>query len=160
VCNPFSHPFFPPLLSGATPSVRAGLVFSSLFCGVATAVLVFAAVAAALGLLSADPSTVTFFVVGDWGREGSANQTAVAALMGATAATLRPSFVVAAGDNFYPNGLNSTSDPLFKRSFTEVYTQPGLQVPWFAVLGNRKLGDVAVCFNFFLFSQFLGFSCR
>ena len=62
-------------------------------------------------------------VVGDWGREGSANQTACAAAMAATAATLRAELsvdssgvgasaggsgngnylgVVSTGDNFYP----------------------------------------------------------
>lgn len=35
--------------------------------------------------------------IGDWGRQGSANQTAVAQLMGLVAARVRPHFVVSTG---------------------------------------------------------------
>lgn len=47
-----------------------------------------------------------------------------------------------AGDNFYPNGLNSSDDALFSKSFTSVYSQPSLKsIPWYAVLGNHDYGD-------------------
>jgi len=75
--------------------------------------------------------------VGDWGREGTTNQSAVAELMGDVSLRARPDFVISAGDNFYPNGLNSTQDALFTKSFISVYTASGLQVPWYAVLGNH-----------------------
>lgn len=84
---------------------------------------------------------LTFFVIGDWGREGSWNQSQVAMLMGTKASSLRPSFVISTGDNMYPNGLNSTDDPLFTKSFSSVYVAPSLQVPWYAVLGNHDWGD-------------------
>jgi tartrate-resistant acid phosphatase type 5 len=104
-------------------------------------------------LLSTSPretsrfSTVEFFVVGDWGREGSTNQTKVAKLMSDVNIEMggkgRPiDFIVSTGDNFYPNGLNSSNDPLFDASFTKVYTERGLVgVPWYAVLGNHDYGD-------------------
>ena len=39
--------------------------------------------------------------LGDWGRHGLYNQSAVAAAMGRLAARQRPRFVVNVGDNFY-----------------------------------------------------------
>jgi hypothetical protein len=44
---------------------------------------------------------------------------------------------VLAGDNFYPSGLNSTNDVLFTQSFSDIYADASLQVPWHAVLGNH-----------------------
>lgn len=83
----------------------------------------------------------TFLVVGDWGRRGEFNQTNVAAAMGEKANTLHPQFVISTGDNFYPHGLNSTYDKEFEFSFRDVYDATGLQVPWYAVLGNHDYGD-------------------
>ncbi len=39
--------------------------------------------------------------VGDWGREGMQNQTAVAALMAQVADSVKPDFILSMGDNFY-----------------------------------------------------------
>ena len=39
--------------------------------------------------------------VGDWGRQGTLNQTAVAALMARVADSVKPEFVLSMGDNFY-----------------------------------------------------------
>ena len=39
--------------------------------------------------------------VGDWGRLGRYNQSAVAALMGRKAALEQPDFIISTGDNFY-----------------------------------------------------------
>jgi len=100
------------------------------------------AILAAVNPAGDSSNTVTFFVVGDWGREGIENQTKVAQLMADVGSKHRvPDFIVSTGDNFYPNGLNSTSDPLFDRSYRQVYNQPELQVPWYAVLGNHDYGD-------------------
>jgi tartrate-resistant acid phosphatase type 5 len=88
--------------------------------------------------------SVTFFVVGDWGREGTRNQTNVAALMSkvSTSLAVPPVAVISTGDNMYPNGLNSSDDPLFDASFRDVYNGKGLDnVPWYAVLGNHDYGD-------------------
>ena len=89
----------------------------------------------------ASEDQLSFMVVGDWGRRGAFNQTAVARAMGACGAVSRPDFVVSVGDNFYEGGLNSLDDPEFAQSFTDVYTHPSLQVPWHAVLGNHDYGD-------------------
>lgn len=79
--------------------------------------------------------------VGDWGRQGNDNQQRAARLMGAVAACKPPKFIVSTGDNFYSSGLSSADDPEFTQSFTSVYVQGGLQVPWYAVLGNHDYGD-------------------
>jgi tartrate-resistant acid phosphatase type 5 len=86
---------------------------------------------------SAD-SSVTFIVVGDWGRQGLYNQSEVAALMGKVATVREPQFVVSTGDNFYQYGLAGEDDILFTEAFTNVYNAESLAgVPWYAVLGNH-----------------------
>lgn len=64
--------------------------------------------------------------VGDWGRDGQHNQSRVAGLMGKVADS--PQFIISVGDNFYETGLTSVEDPQFDTSFTQVYTDPSLQV--------------------------------
>jgi len=99
-------------------------------------------------------STVREFstvVVGDWGRRGqmfdgsanaedevgAANQTMVSISMSGVVDAFGAEFVVSTGDNFYEDGLDGASDPLFQQSFTEVYDGEALQVTWHAVLGNH-----------------------
>ncbi len=80
---------------------------------------------------------LNFLLVGDWGRLGHHHQRAVARQMGVTAAAIGSRFVVSVGDNFYENGVDSVSDPQWRRSFEEVYTAPALQTPWQVILGNH-----------------------
>eukprot|EP00878_Enallax_costatus_P022880 GHUV01024314.1.p1 GENE.GHUV01024314.1~~GHUV01024314.1.p1 ORF type:complete len:373 (+),score=81.50 GHUV01024314.1:129-1247(+) len=84
---------------------------------------------------------LTFFVIGDWGRQGNKNQRRAAKLMADIAECMPPSFVLSTGDNFYSHGLRSTNDPQFHDSFINVYDRASLQVPWYAVLGNHDYGD-------------------
>ena len=127
-------------------SVKSSTKRTALVVGVSA--VVFVALIALLSIVlvpsSATADSVTLFVVGDWGREGTANQTSVAALMSqvATQLAVPPVAVISTGDNFYPNGLNSTDDPLFDRSFRSVYNGKGINsLPWYAVLGNHDYGD-------------------
>lgn len=78
---------------------------------------------------------LTFLALGDWGYIG-ANQTAVAAQMGVYAAQTNASFVVALGDNFYEDGVESDLDELWTNAYSSVYSAQALQVPWYAVLGK------------------------
>lgn len=78
-----------------------------------------------------------FLVLGDWGRNGSIGQRRVARAMGMAAASTGIRFVIAAGDNFYEDGVTDVRDPQWNNSFRDVYTMPSLQVPWFPVLGNH-----------------------
>ncbi|KAG2492671.1 hypothetical protein HYH03_009086 [Edaphochlamys debaryana] len=89
----------------------------------------------------AERGELVFFVVGDWGRQGSDTQMKTARLMADVSGCMPPKFVISTGDNFYPSGLTSVTDDQFAASFTRVYTAPGLQVPWYAVMGNHDYGD-------------------
>jgi len=95
-----------------------------------------AALLTVLGTVASGEESVLFFVVGDWGRQGTVNQTGVSKLMAEVGRSKSPQFIISTGDNFYPNGLNSTQDKLFDFSFKNVYTGKALQVPWYAVLGK------------------------
>ncbi|KAK4841549.1 hypothetical protein QYF36_006323 [Acer negundo] len=87
--------------------------------------------------------TLSFLVIGDWGRNGSFNQSQVAHQMGRIGEKLDIDFVISTGDNFYDNGLKGINDPKFEESFTKVYTAKSLQKQWYSVLGNHDYrGDV------------------
>lgn len=43
----------------------------------------------------------------------------------------------------FADGLASTQDPAFGQSFSDPYSAPSLQVPWYNVLGNHDYGDGA-----------------
>ncbi|GAY51818.1 hypothetical protein CUMW_137170 [Citrus unshiu] len=87
--------------------------------------------------------SLSFLVVGDWGRRGSYNQSLVAYQMGLIGEKLEIDFVISTGDNFYEDGLTGEEDPAFLDSFTSIYTAPSLQKQWYNVLGNHDYrGDV------------------
>jgi len=94
----------------------------------------------ALGALPA--ATLDFLVVGDWGRDGTSHQREVAAQMGKAAISLGSRCVISVGDNFYEDGVKSTSDPQWRSSFEEIYSAPSLQVPWYVALGNHDYRGV------------------
>jgi hypothetical protein len=83
------------------------------------------------------PGALQFIAMGDWGRVGEDHQKQVAAQMGKTASALKTQFVIATGDNFYPSGVISEFDPLWKYSFEDIYTAFSLQWDWYPVLGNH-----------------------
>lgn len=98
-----------------------------------------AAAAATLGPhpAFADPGVLNFLAIGDWGRDGGAHQRDVAKAMGLRAKADAARFVLTVGDNFYPSGVQSATDPQWRTSFEAVYDAPSLQVPWYACLGNH-----------------------
>ncbi|GLU18388.1 hypothetical protein SLE2022_346940 [Rubroshorea leprosula] len=87
--------------------------------------------------------SLSFLVIGDWGRRGTYNQSEVAVQMGSMGEKLSIDFVVSTGDNFYENGLRGIHDPAFLYSFTDIYTAKSLQKQWYAVLGNHDYGGNA-----------------
>lgn len=78
-----------------------------------------------------------FIAMGDWGRNGADHQLQVAKQMGITANEIGSQFTIATGDNFYPSGVISEWDPLWKYSFEDIYTDFRLQWDWYPVLGNH-----------------------
>lgn len=89
-----------------------------------------------------DNNYLTFFTLGDWGWNGD-DQTNVAYIMGNVSVIYPPSFIVALGDNYYNDGVKSVDDPQWKTTFQDIYTAPGVQVRWYAILGNHDhLGNV------------------
>lgn len=104
----------------------------------------------ALVATAAEPAVERLLVLGDWGwadpalerqyplvRQNADLQRAVAQAMATQAAQEPISAVVTTGDNFYPNGVTSATDPRWVTSFEQVYAAPALQVPWIASLGNH-----------------------
>ena len=91
---------------------------------------------------AAASSSLDFLVVGDWGRNGTDHQREVAVQMGKTAEKLGSRHVVSVGDNFYDDGVQSTSDPLWRSSFEDVYSAQSLQIPWYVALGNHDYRGV------------------
>jgi len=83
------------------------------------------------------PGALNFIAMGDWGRNGADHQKEVAAQMGKTAFEIKSQFTIATGDNFYPSGVISQWDPLFRYSFEDIYTAFSLQWDWYPVLGNH-----------------------
>ena len=84
-----------------------------------------------------EPEFLRFAVVGDWGVSGAGNQSKVAAAMNIVANQCPYDFVISTGDNFYPSGVNSVSDPQWQSSFESIYSGSGLLCPWYVVLGNH-----------------------
>ena len=87
-----------------------------------------------------------FFFWGDWGSNVPANESdsgiafegaKVAKQINVYAEALKPEFMVLLGDNFYQNGVNSTTDPLWQQVYRSLYTAPATYVPWYPVMGNH-----------------------
>jgi len=87
--------------------------------------------------LGTDADSITFIVVGDWGRDGGESQTSVAGAMNDYSKKFHSRFIVTTGDNFYPAGVSSTSDPHWQLSFENIYNKEGHQLTWYPVLGNH-----------------------
>jgi hypothetical protein len=85
--------------------------------------------------------------VSEFGSMGGGDvsyQSAVAKAMATYAENTNPApyFVVALGDNFYTNGVASTTDSLWDSLWTNIYltNYQSLRLPWFPILGNHDYG--------------------
>lgn len=97
---------------------------------------------AGVSIASPDPQ-LSFLVVGDWGRDGASHQRDVATQMDVAAREFDCAGVVAVGDNFYEDGVQSIDDPKWRSSFEDVYNGSRLrQTPWYVALGNHDYGGV------------------
>lgn len=86
---------------------------------------------------SVAPDSLSFIVLGDWGKEGKREQQNVAEQMSVYGRKFHTRFIIVTGDNFYPNGVASVSDRHWQASFENIYYKEEHQVPWFPVLGNH-----------------------
>jgi hypothetical protein len=87
-----------------------------------------------------------FFFFGDWGYNVPANESEsgiayegakVAAQVNTFATKVRPQFIAALGDNFYNNGVVSTTDPIWELYYRSLFTATATFVPWYPVFGNH-----------------------
>ena len=75
------------------------------------------------------------------GLQDATYQAAVAAGMASYSKNFEPSFVVALGDNFYVNGVSSSTDVYWDYLWTNVYLDnyPQLRIPWYPVFGKSYI---------------------
>lgn len=83
------------------------------------------------------PDSISFIVMGDWGKYGGQWQKSVANAMNEYSKKFHTQFIITTGDNFYPMGVSNTSDAHWKLSFENIYNKEGHQIPWYPVLGNH-----------------------
>jgi tartrate-resistant acid phosphatase type 5 len=130
-----------PLLNEPKSSTPVVWLKAGVWTGFATSCLLGLFLITPLLWRNSNSGTANFLVVGDWGRNGSYNQSEVADAMAAQAAKIKAAFVIGTGDNFYQSGLACEDDEYFDTSFRQVYSAKSLQVPWYNVLGNHDYGE-------------------
>jgi tartrate-resistant acid phosphatase type 5 len=80
---------------------------------------------------------LTLLTMGDWGK-GNEGQRTTAALLERLCEERRADAVVLLGDNFYPRGVKSTTDPYWNDRWRALYSGPCLsRIPFYAALGNH-----------------------
>ena len=57
--------------------------------------------------------------------------------MGKIASSISASFVLSLGDNFYFAGVPDVSSDRFLKSWSDVYDDPSLRIPWYIIAGNH-----------------------
>jgi len=85
---------------------------------------------------SAGKNYVCFIAIGDQGA-GGRGQKHVAHLMNEKARQDSLHFILTLGDNFYNDGVTSTSDRQWLEKFEAMYDLPHLEVPFYPTLGNH-----------------------
>ena len=91
---------------------------------------------------------IRFFVIGDWGGlpflpYETPSEVSIAKAMGKLGTQLNTSFQLALGDNFYFDGVKSSTDSRFQHTFESVFSATSLQTPWYVLAGNHDhLGNV------------------
>lgn len=89
-------------------------------------------------IISADGPGVRFVTLGDQGT-GSIAQYVVAEAIATKCATYRCDFALLLGDNIYPTGVTSATDPQFASKFKLPYAN--VDLPFYVSLGNHDYGS-------------------
>ena len=84
-----------------------------------------------------DSGALHFFVLSDWGFNGSNNQKEVEAEMNLVSQYVGLNFILTCGDNFQKAGVQSSDDRLWYSNYENVYADSALLVPWYPALGNH-----------------------
>ena len=84
----------------------------------------------------------SWIALGDWGGRFAPFYTTdiqleTAASMERVARIIKPEFILALGDNFYDWGVQDIDDPMWKRTFENVYASAELHCPWYPTAGNH-----------------------
>jgi tartrate-resistant acid phosphatase type 5 len=80
--------------------------------------------------------SIIFYSIGDWGKLNQGLR-ATAKSMDLVSKVKQPSFILSLGDNFYPNGVTSSTDEQWETTYKQIFTGKNLFCPWYAVLGNH-----------------------
>lgn len=91
-------------------------------------------------LAEQERDSVSYIVLGDWGVDGRGHQLGIAQQIDFLAQKFNAQFIITAGDNFYPKGVESTTDPQWQTSFENIYNKKGHNIPWYPTLGNHDYG--------------------
>ncbi|MBI3071510.1 MAG: metallophosphoesterase [Deltaproteobacteria bacterium] len=95
--------------------------------------------------IDAGTDVVRFVAMGDTGK-GDASQAAVAAAVAAKCALSGCDFVLLLGDNIYPSGCSSVTDPQFQTKFEQPYA--AINLPFYVALGNHDYGGDGAGYEF------------
>jgi len=106
----------------------------------ASRALVFLALGLSLGLCACSEKTLSLIAFGDTGTGGE-GQLKVAAAAKTACDQKACELALLLGDNFYPAGVESVSDPQWQEKFEDPYRQ--LRLPFYPVLGNHDHGQLA-----------------
>ena len=85
--------------------------------------------------------SIVFYTIGDWGKMSN-NLINVAKSMDTMSKKeeYRPNFILSLGDNFYPDGVESSEDEKWEKLYRNVFTGKNLYCPWYSILGNHDYG--------------------
>lgn len=120
--------------------VRAFVVlifFSPFLLGISSCNKKWATSSSLWDTLNLDKDSISFIVIGDWGQDGAYSQKPVADAINDYSKKFKAQFIVTTGDNFYPAGVSSITDPHWKLSFENIYNKEGHLLPWYPILGNH-----------------------
>lgn len=96
-------------------------------------------------MASCQTNEFKFIAIGDWGDEVK-DQLPVAYAMARWADVNQPEFIISTGDNFYPDGVRSVTDPKWAINWVDVYNNDSLvNLPWYISVGNHDYGNDKGC---------------
>lgn len=112
----------------------------------AAGIVLAASLLAACG--PAEPDRLSFAALGSTGT-GGLGQRAVGQALAATGRDHGLDFVILLGDVFRREGVDGPDDPQWQTKFTRAYPIDGLDLPFYAVAGNRDhRGDLAAMVDY------------